>query len=377
MVYQVCTRCIMDTSDPNIFFDAHGVCHHCQNFDRTILPSWKSQLEDPSGLQSMVDQIKADGRHLEYDCIIGLSGGLDSSYASYVSAGKLGLRPLLFHVDAGWNSAQAVKNIAALVDGLQLRLHTHVVDWESVRRIQLAFFKSGIPDLDLVQDAAFFSSLYKYAHKNGIKHVITGSNYSTECCREPLEWGGYLGIDKKLFKDIWLKHGDGGTIEKYPLIDIYQYKLYYQKLLGMKVHFPLNAVNFLKHEAEQSLNQKFSWNSFKHKHHESRFTRFYEDFWLPNRFQFDKRRAHFSSLIITGQMSRIEALERISTSEMSQLFLDNEFTFIAQKLGISRDELTSIFMANKKTFSDFKNKRKEIIFGTKVFRVLGLEKRFL
>lgn len=374
--YGECHRCIMDKTDPNITFDDRGWCDYCNNFEATIRPNWHSGTGDQQVLQTMAAAIRQDGQQFDFDCIIGLSGGLDSSYAAYIAKEKMGLRPLLFHVDAGWNTDQAVGNIEKLVDGLGLDLYTEVVNWEAVKRMQVAFLRSGIPDQDLVQDAAFFSCLYKFARKHKIKHIITGSNFSTECCREPEEWGGYLGIDKTLFGDIWAKCGDSKPIEDFPLVDILVYKVWYQKLLGMKVHHPLNLVPYVKKDAEDELEQRFGWQRFKHKHHESRFTRFYEDYWLPRRFGFEKRRAHFSSLIMTGQMTRDQALERIAKPEMDDHFLTQEFEYVAHKLGLTVTELKAIFDSPKKTFRDYKNKRDLIGFGGNMLRKIGLEKRF-
>ena len=245
---------------------------------------------------------------------------------------------------------------------------------EEIKQLQLAFLKSGIPDQDLVQDAAFFGGLYKFARQNSINHIITGSNFSTECCREPEEWGGYLGIDVRLFRDIWCKFGTG-KLNTFPLVDTFVTKIWYQKFLRMKVHYPLNLLTYNKAQAETELYKKFGWKSFKHKHHESRFTRFYEDFWLPRRFGFEKRRAHFSSLIMTGQMKREDALERISKPEMTEHFLTQEFEYIANKLDVSVLELQKLFDMPKKTYSDYKNKRWLIGAGTKLLGWLGLEHR--
>ncbi|EFR3514913.1 N-acetyl sugar amidotransferase [Salmonella enterica] len=372
--YQVCSRCIMDTTDPNIIFDDKGECDYCSNYENNILPTWKKGSSSEYFLSQIASRIKADAKNSDFDCIIGLSGGLDSSYAAYIAKEKMGLRPLLFHVDAGWNTDQAVGNIEKLIEGLGLDLYTEVVNWEEMKDLQLSFLKSGIPDQDLVQDASFFSALYKFARQHRIKHVITGSNYSTECCREPEEWGGYLGIDTLLFNDIHKKFGTR-QLKSFPLVDILVYKLFYQKILGMKVHHPLNLVPFNKKNAENELKEKFGWQPFQHKHHESRFTRFYEDYWLPRRFGFEKRRAHFSSLIMTGQMTREEALERISKPEMDEHFLKQEFEFVAHKLGITVDELQQLFDMPKKTYKDYKNKRWLIGLGANVLRTLGLEKR--
>lgn len=365
----------MDTSDPNIVFDERGWCDYCNNFETTIRPNWLTDLRGEAALRELADKIRQEGKGKDFDCIIGLSGGLDSSYAAYVAKEKMGLRPLLFHVDAGWNTDQAVGNIEKLVDGLGLDLYTEVINWEEMKDLQAAFLRAQILDQDLPQDAAFFSSLYKFAHRYKIKYVITGSNYSTECCREPEEWGGYLGIDKLLFNDIHRRFGKR-PLESFPLVDILVSKIYYQRILGMKVAMPLNMVPFVKKDAEEELGRRFGWQKFQHKHHESRFTRFYEDYWLPRKFGFHKRRAHFSSLIMTGQMTREQALARIAQPEMDEHFLRQEFEYVANKLDLGVQGLQEIFEGPNKTFRDYRNKRWLIGLGTNVLRRLGLEKRF-
>jgi len=366
----------MDTSDSKIIFDSNGVCEYCNNFTSIIKPTWHTDQRGDAELEKLAESIKADRRSTDFDCIIGLSGGLDSSYVASVAVEKMGLKPLLVHVDAGWNTDQAVGNIEKLVDGLGLDLYTDVVNWEGVKRMQVAFLRAGIPDQDLVQDAAFFSGLYTFARKFKINHIITGSNYSTECCREPEEWGGYLGIDTMLFNDIWKKYGDGLPNIDFPLVDILTYKIWYQRVCGMKMHHPLNHTPFIKKDAEEELSRKYGWEPFRHKHHESRFTRFYEDYWLPRRFGFEKRRAHFSSLIMTNQMTRVEAISRLKNPEMSELFLTQEFEFIASKLGLATVELQDIFKSPKTTYRDFNNKRELIVRGANLLRKLGLEKRY-
>jgi N-acetyl sugar amidotransferase len=364
----------MDTSDPKIRFYANDVCEYCDNFFKNIKDNWQNSIKK-NIIYKYAAKIIKDCKNEEFDCIIGLSGGLDSSYTAYVAKEKMGLRPLLFHVDAGWNTDQAVGNIEKLVNGLNLDLYTQVANWDSIKRMQVAFLKSGIPDQDLVQDAIFFSELYKFAKKNKIKYVFTGSNFSTECCREPEEWGGYLGIDKKLFSDIWQKHGDQKSID-FPIIDILISKILYQKILGMKIFYPLNLINYLKKDAENELKNKFNWEFFKHKHHESRFTRFYEDYWLPKRFGYDKRRAHFSSLIMTKQMSRQDALERIAKPEMSEQFMKQEFEYVANKLDLTTNELNEMLKLPIKYFYHYKNKKWLIKLGTNILKIFGFEKRF-
>lgn len=372
--YKCCAQCIMDTTDPNIIFDDKGVCEYCHNFKESILPSWDTGSKGYAELMQVAEKIKKEGEGKDFDCIIGLSGGLDSSYAAYIAKEKMGLRPLLFHVDAGWNTDQAVGNIEKLVDGLNVDLYTEVIDWNEMKDIQVAFFKSQVADQDMPQDIAFFSGMYKFARKNKIKYVITGANFSTECCREPEEWGAYPGIDRILISDIYKKFGNSKW-KTFPIVDILTYKIFYQRILGMKIIKPLNLVPFIKKEAESELESLFGWKKFKHKHHESRFTRFYEDYWMPKKFGYHKRRAHFSSLIMTSQMTRDEALLRLETPEMDEGFLTQEFEYVATKLGLTVSDLQEIFDGENKTYRDYKNKKWAIGIGAKVMTFLGLEKR--
>ena len=372
--YQICSNCIMDTSDPNITFDEKGWCDYCRNYHENIFPSWHPDEQGYQELLKIAGKIKQEGKGKDFDCIIGLSGGLDSSYAVYVAKEIMGLRPLLFHVDAGWNTQQAVSNIEKLIDGLGLDLYTEVINWEEMKDLQGAYFKSQIANLDDPQDTAFFSGMYRFARKNKIKYVLTGANYSTECCREPEEWGAYPGIDKRLISDIHKRHGKI-KLKTFPIVDIFTYKIYYKYFLGMQIVKPLNNVPYNKKDAELLLEQRFGWEKFQHKHHESRFTRFYEDYWMPEKFGYEKRRAHFSSLVLTNQMSRQAAIERISKPEMSEEFLKHEFEYVANKLGFTVQELQTIFEGKNKTFHDYKNKRSLIGIGAKAMKMLGLEKR--
>lgn len=364
----------MDTSDSTITFDEQGRCVYCNNFYNVILPNWHTDERGEQELFETANKIKALGKGKKFDCIIGLSGGLDSSYTTYIAKEKLGLRPLLFHVDAGWNTDQAVGNIEKLVDGLGLDLYTEVINWEEVKDLQVALLKSQIPHQDMVQDTAFFSTMYKFVRENNIKYVLTGGNYSTEWCREPEEWGATFGIDKSLILDIHSKFGKI-PLKTFPLIDVITSKLYYTYIFGMKVFKPLNLISFVKKDAEELLEKRFGWKKFQHKHHESRFTRFFEDYWLPRKFGFDRRRAHFSSLILTGQMTRQDALDRIAKPEFDEHFLQCEFEYVAHKLNLTVDELRQIFNGKNKTSKDYKNKQHILEIAFKVMSFLGLEKR--
>lgn len=372
--YQICTKTIMDTSDPNIVFDKEGISDYYHNFHQNIVPNWRTDEVGQQEMMKLADKIRKENKGKDFDCIIGVSGGLDSSYTTYITKEILGLRPLVFHVDAGWNTDQAVGNIEKLIDGLGLDLYTEVINWEEMKDLQVAYFRSQMPGMDAPQDIAFFSALYKFAIKHKVKYVFTGANHSTECCREPQEWGAYPGIDRVLVSDIHRRFGKK-ELKTFPVVDILTYKLYYKYILGMEVIKPLNNFPYIKKEAEDFLEKRFGWKRFKHKHHESRFTRFYEDFWLPRKFGYEKRRAHFSSLILTGQMTRDEALDRISRPELDEQTLKQEFEFVANKLDLTVEEFWKIFEGENKTYKDYRNKRHIINLGTKAMTFLGLEQR--
>ena len=243
-----------------------------------------------------------------------------------------------------------------------------------MKELQLAFLKSGIPDQDLPQDYAFFSTLYRFAKKHRIKYILTGSNFSTECVREPEEWGAHTGIDSILVKDILKKFGSKKRM-KFEVLDIFYYKIYYRYFYKIKVIHPCNYLEFNKEKVEKLLFEKFGWEKFKHKHHESRFTRFFEDYWLVNKFGFDKRKAHFSSLILTGQLTRDEAINRLKNSELGENFHQKEMKFIANKLNITPEHLNELFNKPNKTVNDFNNNKKFIRLGKFFLKYFGKEKR--
>jgi len=373
--YQICVNCIMDTSDSSIVFDARGWCDYCNNYHENILPHWHPDATGEAELAPVIDKIKRDGRGRDHDCIIGVSGGVDSSYVTYVAKAKFGLRPLIFHVDAGWNSQQAVNNIERLVDGLGLDLHTEVIDWLEMKDLQLAFFKAQVPHIDTPQDHAFFAALYNFAAKHGFKYVLTGANYSTECVREPLEWH-YHASDLRQLTDIHRRFGTR-PLTTFPTADIFKFKLYYRFIKGVRVVKPLNHVRYLKDEAIQELVDKFGWQRYPHKHYESRFTRFYEGYWLVRKFGYDKRRAHFSSLILTKQMSRNEALVRIAERPYNEETVAQDFEYVATKLGLTVAELKEIMRGENKTYRDYKSRMPMIELGTAALRALGIQKAII
>lgn len=371
--YQICTNCIMDTSDPTITFDSRGFCDYCRNFHSKILPNWYPNEQGVRDITPLIDKIKLEGKGRLHDCLIGISGGLDSSYVSYIAKEKFGLRPLMFHCDTGWNSDLGVTNIQKIIDGMGLDLVTEVVNWEEMKDLQRAFFLSGVSFIDTPQDLALFSAIYNFAAKNNFKYVITGGNNSTECVRESLAWT-YFSTDTIQVRDIHKKFGSR-PLKTFPMCDILKYKIYYRAIKGVRVIKLLDSVNFIKKEAIRELSEKFGWQPYPQKHYESRFTRFYESFWTPTKFGYDKRRAYFSSEVLTGQMSRDEALVKISSPELSAETMAQEFEYVATKLGWSVDKLTSILRAENKTFRNYKNNLFLITLGAKIFNLVGLENR--
>ena len=374
--FQICSNCIMDTTDPKITFDERGWCDYCCNFYANILPNWHPNDQGKKILAPLIDKIKRDGKGRDYDCLIGISGGVDSSYVTYLAKEKFCLRPLLYHVDAGWNSQISVNNIQRLVDGLGLDLYTEVIDWSEMKDLQLAFFRAQVANIDIPQDLSFFSALYKFGVKNKIRYILTGANYSTECVREPNEWGAYYPTDMRFVKDIHRRFGKH-PLKTFPTSNIFTYKLYYTYIKGMRVIKPLNYVPYIKENAIQELTDRFGWQRYAQKHHESRFTRFVECFWLPKKFGYERRKAHLSSLILTNQMTREEALERIAEPELDEQTMMQDFEYVAKKVDLTVAELWELFEGENKTYRDYKNSMALITLATKAMRALGIERRVI
>jgi len=367
---KICSNCVMDTTDSKIEFDEKGICDHCNNFYENILPLMDTENDSDSAIKSMENKIKEDGKDKDFDCIIGLSGGLDSSYLTHIAVKKMGLKPLVFHVDAGWNTQEAVNNIECLIEKLNLDLFTEVIDWEEMKDLQLAFFKSGVPHIDIPQDVAFFSMMYKFAEKYNIKNILTGANYSTECIRPPVEWMYYA--DKVQIRDI---HNKFGTIKlnNFPFSHILKHKFYLPYIKGIQIIKPLNYFSYIKKDVESLLINEYSWQTYPQKHFESRFTRFYEGYWLLNKFGYDARKPQLSSLILTNQSSRDEALKVLEHPPISDDIVRKEFTYIATKLGVSEDDLKQLYNAPNKSYIDYKNQQKLYEMGSKILKTFGYE----
>lgn len=364
--YQMCARCVMDTTDPEISFDENGVCSHCTHFDQVVRPLWPSPAQGQALLEDMIRTVKTHGAGKQYDCIIGLSGGVDSSFCA-VKAAEWGLRPLVVHVDAGWNSELAVMNIEQICRRLGFDLVTHVVNWEEMRDMQLAFVRSNLANQDVPQDHAFFAALYGYAEKAGIKYVINGSNFATESIL-PAAWG-HDAMDATQIKAIHAKFGSRPRGE-FPVISFFDYYVKYPFLLGMKVLKPLNYMAYDKEQAIRILEQDYGWRYYGGKHYESRWTRFFQAYYLPYKFGYDKRKAHLSSLVVSGQMSREAALAALKTPLYDALQLTEDKLFIAKKLGISQDEFENLIHQPARHFSEFPNHQFRRTLAMRVYRSL-------
>lgn len=372
--YQICTRCVMDTTDSKITFDENGVCDHCRNFDKNIAPYWKPNENRFDELEELAKKIRSAGKKSDYDCILGLSGGADSSYLAYIAKEVMHLRPLAFVVDTGWNLNVAVENIEKIVKGLDLDMYTEVVNWKEMADLQLSFFKAGISSQDFPQDHAIFAALYNYAVKHKIKYVLTGSNSATEFIRPPVEWL-YMN-DLRMAKDIHKKFGQR-ELKTFPMCGMLTYKIFYRYFKGMHRVYPLDYVVYNKPEAEDLLHEKYGWTKYENKHYENVFTRFFEGYYLPHKFGFDTRRNVASNEILAGILTREEALKRLEQPpyDPDQMIQDKEY--VAKKLGISTEDFDKIIDGPNHTPADYKNSMWMIKMGVTISKILGMENRNL
>ena len=364
--YQICTKTVLDSTYPGIVFDSNGISNHYWDFQNVVKPNWHPNDFGQKSLDKIVDLIKAEGRGKEFDCIMGLSGGADSSYMLHIMVTQYKLRPLVFHVDGGWNSEVAVNNINNLVESLGVDIYTEVINWNEMRDFQLSMFKSGVPHLDTPQDLAFTGVLNKFSEKYGIKYILNGGNISTECVLRPLDII-YWAADMRQNRDILSRYGEI-PIVNYPFTSIYYHKLYRRYIKGAKILKPLNYMPYIKQQAMDELKAIYDWKPYPQKHFESRFTRFFEGYWLPTRFGFDMRRVDLSSLILTGQMTRNEALFILKKPAIDAETTTQEFSFIATKLGISSDELLIYLNMPKKYYWNYRNQQKLFKVGELVLK---------
>src|SRR5665648_29281 len=323
-IYQICNRCIMDTTDPEIKFDDNGNCSNCTSALELAKKIWFPDENGEKILDKIFDKIKHEEKDNEFDCIIGLSGGVDSSYLAYLCVNR-GLRPLVVHVDCGWNSEQAVKNVENIIKKLNIELHTFVVNWEEMKDLQRSFFKASLPDQDIPQDHAIFAALYDFADRNNIKYVFNGYNFATECIL-PEDWG-YQAMDYRHLRSIHKRFGEN-ELKEYPHVNFFRRYIYFTLIRRMIIINPLNYINYLKDDAIEILKREVGWQYYGGKHYESRFTKFFQSYYLPLKFNYDKRRAHLSSLIISGQITRAEALKRMKEDLYSDIEIRYDLEYV-------------------------------------------------
>lgn len=350
--YQECTRCIMDTNATNIVFDHDGVCNYCTKFSAKLLAQNEIASDKSSIRDKFLAQIKADGKGKDYDCIIGVSGGVDSSYALYLAV-QAGLRPLAVHLDNGWNSELASHNIANLISSLHVDLYTHVIDWKENRDLQRSFFKAQVVDIEMLMDNAVLALNYKMAAKYGVKYILGGTNMSTEGMDMPKNWN-HFKFDARNIRAIQKKYGTL-PIKSHPLISTLSY-VWYEFVRKVKWISFLDYYDYKKEEALKVLEQECNYKPYPYKHYESVFTRFYQAHILPKKFKIDKRRLHLSTLIISGQMTREEAQIDIKKSTYPNKDQENQdFQFVMKKLGFSEEEFNAYLNTQPKPHSFYKS----------------------
>lgn len=349
--YQMCTVTVMDTTDADITFNENGVCHYVDFFNKKIQPLLLESSEKEKALNDLLNQIRKSGSGKEYDCIVGVSGGVDSSYLVYYLKKVAGLRPLAVHLDSGWNSELAVKNIESILKKLDVDLFTYVVDWEEMKDLQVAFLKAGVANQDIPQDHAIIATLYKVAREKKIEYIISGHNMATESIL-PKAWG-YDAMDTVHIKAIHKRFGKIKRLKSYPMINFINYYLINRYILKIKSVRFLNLINYNKAEAMKLLETQYNWRYYGGKHYESRFTKFFQSYYLPSRFGFDKRKAHLSSLIVSQQLTREEALKELEKPLYDPVELEEDKEYIRKKLGLSKKEFDNILSMPIKTYKDY------------------------
>ncbi len=361
--YQQCTRCVMDTSDVDIRFDENGVCNHCTNYFHRIAHRVYGGEKSDAELSELVEKIKKSGKGKKYDCVIGVSGGIDSSYVCYIAKIK-GLRALLVHLDNGWNSEISVKNIKNLADILGFDYQSYVLDWTEFKDLQLAFLKASIPEMETPTDIAIPGSLHKVASQHGVKYIISGGNFATEGIL-PKTWH-YNAKDLTYLKHIQRKFGTR-KLKKFPLFGAL-HETWYKVIKGIKIIYILNYVPYKKEEAMKLLESELGWRYYGGKHYESKYTGFVQSYIMPEKFNMDYRRATFSTQICTGELTREDALEQLELKPYNVDTLKSEKEYVCKKLGISTAEFEQIMKTPPKIYRDYPNNEKRLEAIYKIYR---------
>lgn len=347
----VCGRCIMDETAKEITFDINGVCNFCHNYDNVLVNDVHTDKGGEEKLENLIEKIKQKGKNSRYDVLIGLSGGVDSSYVAYVIKKKYGLRAFAVHLDNGWNTELAVANVEQIVKRLDIDLSTYVLDWKEFRDIQTSFIKSSISNIEIPTDHAIWALLIKTAAKMKIPYIIAGNNVVTESIM-PESWL-YGSKDSKLIKSLHRQFGKV-KMKTYPSLSTLDY-VDYLLVRGIRWVPILNYIPYNKAEAKQILIDELGWQDYGGKHYESIFTRFFHAYYLPVKFGYDLRKSYLSALVCSGQISREEALEEISKPPAPKEMLEQDRDYVIKKLGLTEDEFESILKAPNKTYSNYPN----------------------
>ncbi len=344
-----CKQCLLNSSVSKVFsVDENGICNYC-NYYTAVNAKLGSEDDRKVWIENKIEEIKKAGRGKEYDCILGVSGGVDSSYLAYW-AKENGLRPLVVHFDNGWNSELAAENIRNICDKLGFELNTHVINWQEFKELQLSYLKAGVIDIEALTDHAIMATIYKIATKYKLKYTINGFNYATEAIM-PKGWVFDKG-DWENIKDIYKKFGNGKPINTFPHVSFYK-KLYYHWFLKLESILVLNYIPYNKAEAKKIITEKLNWRDYGGKHYESIFTKFYQAYILPTRFGVDKRLAHFSNLICSNQISKEEALKELQKPLYSESELEVEKEYVLKKLELSKDEFAKLMSEPERPHAAF------------------------
>jgi N-acetyl sugar amidotransferase len=350
-VYQICSRCIMDTSVPDITFDQNGVCNFCQLYEDAVQKYIHYDNTGQKRLESLIADMKKKGAKKEYDCIIGVSGGVDSTFVAYVVKKQFGLRPLAVHLDNGWDSELSVHNIEQTLKVLNIDLFTYVLDWEEFKDLQVSFLKSSIANAEIPTDHAITAILYQMAAKEGISYIITGQNIVTEAIM-PASWM-YGSNDLRLIKSVHRRFGTT-KLKTYPQLGILKLA-YYTMVKRIRAVRILDYLPFSKAEAKQLIMDELGWRDYGGKHFESIYTRFFQSFYLMNKYNMDKRRPHLSNLVLSGQMNRDEALAEIMKPPCPPEQIENDVEYVIKKLDLTERDFSDILSAPQKSYSDYPN----------------------
>lgn len=347
-IYQQCQRCVMDTTDPRIEFDQQGICNHCRSFEAALKALDVSPEEKQQRLERLVAEIRQAGRGKPYDCVIGVSGGMDSTYLAYTIK-KLGLQPIAVHLDNGWNTELAESNIRSTLEKLNIKGEILTADWEEFKELQLAFLKASVSDIEIPTDHAIHAVLFQTAERYRLQYILLGVNLATEGIL-PSSWT-YGVKDWTYIREVAERYG-AQPLKTFPHFSFSQL-MFYQKIRRIRVINFLDYIPYNKAEAMQTLERELGWRPYHGKHYESIYTRFVQGYILPQKFNIDKRKAHFSTLILSGQMTREEALQELKKPPMDTATLKEDMEYVLQKLGLSEAEFQEIMRQPVQTYQNF------------------------